>query len=319
MTLQQLLYLAAIAKHRSFTRAAATCKVAQPALSQQIRKLEEELGVRMLERTKRGAELTAAGSEFLTYAEKSLDLLSEGRRRVSDLRALRLGRVRLLCPTSVGTYWLPAVILRFRQRYPAIEIQIYEQAGCTVEHLAETVADVGILQLDPRAEARLDRPVHEEVLFVDEQVLVLPSAHPLARSGNGHQGVVRLSAAAKEPFVLHKAPCGLSLVAARAFLEAGIPPRVTLETSQVEAVCQMVAAGLGVGLMPRAAMQRPRAGIRWRPLTDPTPKRTVGLVWFVDRTLSPAAQGLVEVLREEAARTETLLSARALRPEGPPS
>src|SRR5438876_10980678 len=131
MNLQQLGYFVAVARTRNFTRAAESCFVAQPALSQQIRKLEEELGLPVFERRRRGVDLTVAGTAFHAYAEQVLQLVAEGKQRVSDLQNVRHGVTTLVCLPTVATYWLPPIISKYRQKYPEVEIHIHEHAGCS--------------------------------------------------------------------------------------------------------------------------------------------------------------------------------------------
>lgn len=300
MNLQQLTYFVTVARERNFTRAASLCLVAQPALSQQIRKLEEELGAKLLERG-RGIELTAPGLEFLAYAERVLQLLSEGRQRIADMREFRFGVVSVMCTPTVATYWLPRVILRYRQLYPKVEIRIIEQSGCTAGDLCQTMADVGVVQAIDGEKRRSARPVLTERLFSDELVLVCRADHPLAQARNGAKATpVPLGSLADEAFILSKPPCGMTRVIMKAFADAGVQPRVTLETSQVEAIFEMVGAGLGVGFMPKMAMHRTYPGVIWRPLEKPAPSRVIALAHFADRELSTVAAAFVEVLREVA-------------------
>ncbi|MGH9462302.1 MAG: LysR family transcriptional regulator substrate-binding protein, partial [Vicinamibacteria bacterium] len=258
--------------------------------------------------------------EFLPFAEKVLQLLSEGRRRVADLRELRLGAVTILCAPTIATYWLPQLICRFRALHPGVEIRIHERAGCVSEDLSETIADLGIVQLEPRAvpSRASGRALREDFLFVDEQVLVLPTQHRLARKLPPEE-LLSLAAVADEPFVLHHPPCGLSLVGARAFERAGIRPRVTLETSQIEAVCEMVAAGLGVALMPKMAMMRRRPNLAWRNLTEPKPTRTIGLALFPERSLSPPAAAFADLARDEGKRLAERIADWESRATGRPA
>lgn len=301
MNLQQLTYFVTVARERNFTRAANACFVAQPALSQQVRKLEEELGARLLERSRRGIELTAPGMEFLAYAERVLQLLSEGKQRIADMREFRFGVVSLMCTPTLATYWLPRVIQQFRALYPKVEIRIIEQSGCTPEDLYQTMADVGVVQVEDAGKRRTGRPIQVERLFRDELVLVCPANHSLGATTGTTP--VRLASLAEEAFVLAKAPCGMTRVVAKAFAEAGMQPRVTLETSQVEAICEMVAAGLGVGFMPRMAMHRDYPGVVWRPVARPTPSRTIGLATFADRTPSAVVAAFIDILRAAAAES----------------
>jgi DNA-binding transcriptional LysR family regulator len=299
MTLQQLIYFVTVARERNFTRAAALCHVAQPALSQQIAKLEHALGAPVFVRSKRGIQLTAEGLDFLSYAERCLDLVSEGKRRISDMNQLRLGSVTVLCTPTIATYWLPKSIMRYRQLYPNVELRIVEQPGCAPQDLGESTVDFGIVQIEPKLSSRVCQSVHEEALFVEEQVLVMPVAHPLAGEGRDIDPAIPLASLDGESFILPKAPCGVSGIAARAFVIAGIQPKAVLETNQVEAVCQMVSAGLGIGLIPRMAMANEYSGLHWRSVTAPTLTRTIGIAWCRDRGLSKAAAALVELLKDE--------------------
>jgi len=301
VNLQQLGYFVAVARSRNFTRAAEACFVAQPALSQQIRKLEEELGLPMFERRRRGVDLTLAGTAFLGYAEQVLKLVPASKQRISDLQSVRHGSIAVMCLPTVATYWLPAIISRYRAQYPDIEVNIHEQAGCTPEDFARGMCDMGIVQLgDP--DHREAPETRTERLFVDEQLLVVPASHRLA-GANGLIGpAIPLRDTAGEPFILPKPACGMGRAISQAFSEAGFLPRVRLETSQIEAVCEMVSAGLGVGLMPAMAVGRKNHGVRWRHLKNPVPRRTIALAWDAARSLSPAAAAFIAIVRE-AART----------------
>jgi DNA-binding transcriptional LysR family regulator len=311
MNLQQLTYFVSVAEQKNFTRAAEACLVAQPALSQQIRKLEDELRTPLFERNRRGIELTAAGAAFLKYAENVLQLLSEGKKKVADIREFRQGIVSVMCAPTIATYWLPKVVSRYRSRYPDVEIRIIEKSGCDPNDLNQTMADIGVVQLDGRPAIASPRPLHQERLFADEQVVVFQASHAFAQQAHGARRAIPLSALANEALVLPKPPCALRGIAARAFADVGIQPRVALESSQVEAICEMVAAGLGVGLMPRMAMRRNYPGLRWRSLARPAPSQTIGLAWFADRTWSPAASAFVDALREEAAQSRRSLTCRS--------
>ncbi|MBI3373100.1 MAG: LysR family transcriptional regulator [Betaproteobacteria bacterium] len=313
MNLQQLGYFVAVARARNFTRAAELCFVAQPALSQQIGKLEQELGLPVFERRRRGVDLTVAGTEFLVYAEQVLQLVAEGKQRVTDLRKVRHGVLGLMCLPTVATYWLPMVISRYRQHFPDVEIQIHEYPGCTPHDFGNAIADLGIVQLGEDSGARSNRPVQVERLFIDEQVLIFPATHPLASSGDE---AVSLKAVRGESFILTKPNCGMSRVIAKAFAEAGIQPKVRLETSQVEAVYEMVLAGLGIGLMPAMAMRRDYPNLRWRRIKKPVPSRTIALAWPSDQSRSPAASAFSKIVREVAGQSGTVTDARAVARNG---
>src|SRR6185437_6906552 len=189
MNLQQLGYFVAVARSRNFTRAAETCFVAQPALSQQIRKLEQELGLPVFERHRRGVGLTVAGAAFLAYAEQVLKLVDEGKQRVSDLGKVRHGTITVVCLPTIATYWLPQIISKYRRAYPEVEVQIQERVGCTPEDFCNAIADVGIVQLDEEPAARSSKLVQLERLFVDDLVLVVPKGHRLSTQASDADAV----------------------------------------------------------------------------------------------------------------------------------
>jgi DNA-binding transcriptional LysR family regulator len=246
-------------------------------------------------------DLTLAGTAFLEYAEQVLKLVEESRQRISDLQSVRQGAITVMCLPTVATYWLPAIISRYRARFPDIEVSIHEQAGCTPEDFERAMCDVGIVQLGESD----DRPANgtrTERLFVDEQLLVVPTGHRLAGS-NGAGPAIPLRDTAGEAFILPKPMCGMGRAISKAFSDAGFVPRVRLETSQIEAVCEMVSAGLGVGLMPAMAAGRKNPGVRWRHLKNPVPRRTIALAWDSARSLSPAAAAFVAIVREAAKRS----------------
>lgn len=299
MNLQQLGYFVAVARSRSFTRAAEACFVAQPALSQQIRKLEEELGLPVFERRRRGVDLTLAGTAFLEYAEQVLKLLEESKQRISDLQSVRQGSISVMCLPTVATYWLPPIISQYRAQYPDIDVHIQEHAGCTPEDFSRAVCDVGIVQL-AQSHDRATPDTRTERLFVDEQLLVVPVGHRLAGSAEAIAPAIALRDAAGEAFILPKPTCGMSRTISQAFSDAGFVPRVRLETSQVEAICEMVSAGLGVGLMPAMASGRKNRGVRWRRLRNPVPRRTIALAWDSARSLAPAAAAFIALVRGAA-------------------
>lgn len=317
MNLQQLTYFVAVARSRSFTRAAESCFVAQPALSQQVRKLEEELGLPVFERRRTGVSLTVAGTAFLAYAEEALRLVQEGKQRVGDLKDVRKGVVTITCLPSVATYWLPRVVARFRTEFPDVEISIQERAGCTPEEFQDDdLSDLGILQLSEESQP-VAEALRVERLFTDEQVLILPADHRLASHQGYRSSGVPLRELADEPFVLPGAGCGMTRTIARAFAEARIQPRVRLQTSQIEAIYEMVAAGLGVGMMPMMALHRSYPEVVWRQIAHPSPHRTIVLVTNNAAALTPAAASFAACLRSLAHVTAQIREKRAATQPAP--
>jgi LysR family hydrogen peroxide-inducible transcriptional activator len=302
MNLQQLTYFVAVARTRNFTRAAEACFVAQPALSQQVRKLEEELGLPVFERRPQGVALTAAGTAFLEYAENALRLVQQGKQRVADLREVRSGCVTLTCLPTLATYWLPKVIALHRARFPEAEIVIHEKAGSGPDDFQEGQFDLALVQLAHET-IKQDPCMRVEKMFVDEQMLVLPHGHRLLTEPAYLRRGIPLRELADEPLVLPGVGCGMMRTIAHAFAEARIHPGARIQTSQIEAIYEMVAAGLGVGIMPAMASHRDYPRVTWRRFADPVPQRTIALVTSSTAAPSFAAAALIKEIRALARST----------------
>lgn len=287
MELYQLQYFLEVCRTRNFTRAAERLNLAQPALSEQIRRLETELGARLFDRGRRESVPTAAGMVLEERAKLLLEQAESAARAVSDLEGLRAGRVVVGAIPSVSACLLPGVVGRFRSEYPLVELVLVE--GTSVE-VAEGVEsgrnDLGLVQLPVPMEALRSEAV------LEEDFLVLVST--------GHRFASRKSVAIEdlggEPFVFYKGRARDSaLEACRA---AGFSPRVACETGELDTLRSLVGAGLGVALIPRLAAERGAQGCVSLRVSGEAPRRKLALVWHRKRTQSPASQVFREMLRE---------------------
>lgn len=288
MELHQLRYFLAVARARNFSRAAEQCHVAQPSLSQQIMKLEDELGERLFERTKRDVALTAAGELFRAHAERVLDEVELARDKVREVRGLVRGRVALGALPTVAPYYLPARLRAFAAKYPGIEVVVHEDttAQLAAGVLAKEI-DLALVSL-PVERAGL---VAEE--FFDEELLVaLPEKHPLATKRR-----LVLDDLENEAFILMKEGHCLAGQALTFCRLNGFAPRVSFRSAQIETVLAFVAAGWGVSIVPAMARRRGVAvgGVRYRALAGLT--RSIGVIHRSARPLSHAGRALVEFLR----------------------
>lgn len=286
MELHQLRYFLAVARTRNFSRAAEQCRVAQPSLSQQIMKLEDELGERLFERTKRAVSLTPAGELFRGHAERVLDAVELAGDCVREVRGVLRGRVALGALPTVAPYYLPGRLKAFAASHPGVEVVVHED---TTEQLARAVLakeiDVALVSL-PVERAGL---VAEE--FFDEDLLVaLPTAHPLA----GKRRLV-LDDLANEAFILMKEGHCLAGQALQFCRLNGFAPRVSFRSAQIETVLAFVAAGWGISMVPAMARKAETPGVRYRALAGMT--RSIGIISREARPLSRAARALVDVLR----------------------
>ena len=281
MELRQLRYLDAVARRRSFTRAALDLHVAQSALSQQVGRLERELGVELLRRTTRRVEVTEAGDLVLARARRALAEADGVRADLDALQGLARGTLRLGGVPPVGPVHPAALIADFNRAHPAVAITVREDVAFKLlGELRDGSLDLVLALVDL---ATLDGL--EGVRLRDEElVLVAPPDHALARAR--HVSVERL---ADEPLVAYGAGSAL-----RDALLALVPGgRVVAEANELETVRELTARGLGVTLMPRSVVASHTDRLAIRPLS-PRQALPVSLVWRAGERPTPVAQAFRE-------------------------
>jgi LysR family hydrogen peroxide-inducible transcriptional activator len=298
MELHQLRYFLAVARTKNFSRAAEQCHVAQPSLSQQIMKLEDELGERLFERTKREVSLTPAGDLLRVHAERVLQEVELARDGVREFRGLVRGRVVLGVLPTVAPYFLPQRLRAFSSRFPAVEVVVHED---TTDQLAAAVlakeVDLALVSLPVE---RVGLAAEE---FFDEKLLVaLPARHALAKRPR-----LTFDDLEREAFILMKEGHCLSGQALQFCRINGFAPQISFRSAQIETVLAFVAKGWGVSVVPEMACTRPMRGVRFRTLAGMT--RSIGIIYRKARPLSHASRALVDFLRD-AAEGEPLKPAR---------
>ena len=298
MELHQLRYFLAVARTKNFSRAAEQCHVAQPSLSQQIMKLEDELGERLFERTKREVSLTPAGDLLRVHAERVLQEVELARDGVREFRGLVRGRVVLGVLPTVAPYFLPQRLRAFSSRFPAVEVVVHED---TTDQLAAAVlakeVDLALVSLPVE---RVGLAAEE---FFDEKLLVaLPAGHALAKRPR-----LTFDDLEREAFILMKEGHCLSGQALQFCRINGFAPQISFRSAQIETVLAFVANGWGVSVVPEMACTRPMRGVRFRTLAGMT--RSIGIIHRKARPLSHASRALVDFLRD-AAEGEPLKPAR---------
>ena len=292
MELRHLRYFVAVAEELHFGRAAQKLGMAQPPLSQQIRRLEQELGVLLLQRTKRRVQLTEAGRAFL---EEARETLSQAERAIKAAQRAGRGEVGRLTIGFLGaaTYsLLPSILIAFRHRYPDVEVELHElKTSELIQALRERRIQVGFVRL----------PVEDELLAVEpitrEELLVaLPVRHPLA--SRAHIGFGDL---AEEAFLMpprqlapsfHEQVLDLSR-------QAGFTPKLGAEAIQLQTIINLVAAGMGVTLVPESVQILAGRGVVFKKLPDPPPMVEIAVAWRRD-THSEILSAFLNVVRETA-------------------
>ncbi len=282
MELHQLRYFLAVAKSGNFSRAAENCHVAQPSLSQQILKLERELGEQLFERKSRQILLTSAGELLRQRAERILHEVGEARREIRDAQGTPRGKVNLAALPTIAPYLLPKIIRGFSKRCPKVETVMHEETTDRALHLLENnELDLALVSLpitNPRLEVR--------TLFSEELLLALPRRHPLARKRS-------VSGADLEPekFIFMADTHCLGAQTLQFCYARGFSPQISCRSAQMETVQSLVAAGAGISMVPAMARRR-SPGVSYRSLGKPKPTRTIALLWKKNRHLSRAATEL---------------------------
>jgi LysR family hydrogen peroxide-inducible transcriptional activator len=295
MEMHQLRYVVAVARARNFSRAAEHCHVSQPSLSQQIQKLEEELGERLFDRMKRQAKLTAHGEAFLPRALKILEEVDLARREASDARSLLRGRVIVGVLPTIAPYLLPAVLGDFAKRFPSVEIVAQEETTALLLKLANAC------EIDFAVASRpiQDRRMEVQDLFTEELRLALPPRHSLTR-----KRTVRLADLEKEPFIVMKEGHCLGDQVLNFCERRDLKPTISFRTAQLETIQALVHAGAGISLVPAMAARKKRAGLpEYRSLVSPKPERKIVAIWPKQRPLSRAAN---ELLKQIIAKSKEL-------------
>lgn len=273
MNLRDIYYLVALADHRHFGRAAAACFVSQPTLSTQIRKLEDELGVALVERSPRRVMLTPAGHEAAERACRivaEVEQMKEAARRDQDPEsgAARLGLFPTLAP-----YLLPHVMPAVRTRFPKLELLLVEEkSDVLLARLREGRLDAAILALPID-----DEQLHTEPLFEESFVLALPEAHPLAG-----RAWLRMQDLGEERLLLLEDGHCMREQALEVCHLAGAHEKSEFRATSLETLRQMVAANVGLTLLPALAVKPPVArspDIRLVPFAAPPPSRRIAMVW----------------------------------------
>jgi DNA-binding transcriptional LysR family regulator len=286
MEIHQLRYFEAVARQRSFTRAAEELSVAQPAVSQQIAKLEAELGTRLFHRMKRRILLTDAGEALLPRARRLLAELEETRAELQELTGLQRGHLAIGATPSICTHLLPALLGDFHRRYPGIRLDLRESGSrLLVQALERGDLDLALVILPVRQPALQTQPLRQEHL-----VLVAATTHALA-----DRREVELRELRGVPFVMFREGYDLRDVTLAACRRLGFEPSVAVEGGEMDAVLRLVAAGLGVAVVPEMVVE-PGAGLVGVPISRPHLSRTIALAWRRDRYQSAAALALRELV-----------------------
>lgn len=298
MDFPELEVLISLAQEGSFSRAAEVLNRSQPAVSQALRRLEDELGTPLLDRSSRKVTLTAAGSLLLDYAQRMVLLRQDAFHTLENLRHFKRGVLRLAANESVSLYVLPPLLRAFRKAYQAIKIEVMQFPSSEIPTLLmDQDVDFGFLSF---------RPVHKDLqtqlLFRDELALALFPTHPLA----SHR-VVELELLGRESFIAHLAQTPTRSHLLDLFAREKVPLRIVMELSSIETLKDFVKAGEGIALIPRMCMLKEleRGELVSPPVRGLSIPREVRLVYRGSRSHSIVGKAFLDLVTREYPEQDT--------------
>ena len=287
MNLRHLESFVAVSDYLNFSRAANELNIAQPAVSQQIRALETELGMDLFDRIGKKVTLTEAGRALLPYARQILTLVNAAENEVRERDQLKRGRANLGAPPTVSIHILPTRLMQFKQEWPGLEVMLREAGTQTLLGLIEDgKLDLAIVATDVLPDSVESAPFLEETY-----VLAVSARHPFL----GKRQNVRMADLSAEPFILFSEGYKLREVTLRACRAAGFEPKIALDGGTTQSALEFISAGLGIGLVPELALTESN-GIHAVRISDQNLRRELGIIWLKGRSLSPAARTLRDFL-----------------------
>jgi DNA-binding transcriptional LysR family regulator len=286
MDLRQLRYFQAACRVGNITRAAEQLGVSQPSVTTGIKRLEEELGVRLLSRDRKRISITADGRAFLRRADTILMLASDSAAEMRDRRSQHEGVIRLGITPMLGSVLLPAAFAHFQQEHPRVQVSVVEEGSLSLStHLKQGELDIGIMIISDLPAGLASVPVSQGPICV-----CLPLAHPLAK-----QTRIALDMLRDQPLILF----GEDTYTRRAIEERcsrnGFEPRVVFTSSQIGTVIGLVRQGVGIAFFIEE-IARSQESIAVRAMAEPLELRT-GLAWTKERYLTRAARAFIESFR----------------------
>lgn len=297
--LRQIQSFVVVAGQQNFSRAAEAIGVAQPALSQQIRRLEEELGVVLLDRSNRPVTLTEAGVAFLARAERILAEATLARDDMREFAGAGRGRLVIGALPSLARVSLPAVLSRFHAAHPGIDLVLREETTEQLERLLGLgQLDLALLHAVPglyTGEAS-HRGIVRERLFDEELVAIVAAGHRFAE-----RKALAVKDLRGEGFVLRSRGSGLAHTITTATTAAGFSPVVAAECSSLGTLRSLVSAGVGVSIVARSAAEAPGPPVVVLPLRPSVPSHTAAVAWRSDSRPSAAVEAMLALIREHLA------------------
>ncbi len=290
MDLAQLEIFLSIAEEKSFSRAAEKMLRTQPALSIAIKRLEEELGETLFDRSSKSGALTEAGKILLSYAQRMINLRDEAKEAVGELRGMFRGRLTIGANESTSLYLLPRLLMEYRKRHPQIKIEVYRNVSERIpSEVLERNLDFGFLSYDPMHPALQSLEVNR-----DELVLVVPPKHHLA---NRKQMTVK--ELGEEQFVAHNVKTPSRDRIFELFAQHRTPLNICIELATLETIKEFVQLNAGIAILPRIAVQDEiKSGkLIEIPVKGMKIEKTLRIVYRREQSLSHAAKSFLDIVK----------------------
>lgn len=291
MDFSQLEIFLSIAQEKSFSRAAEKMLRTQPAISIAIKRLEEELGESLFDRSSKAGTLTEAGKILHSYAQRILNLRDEATGAISELRGMYRGRLSIGANESTSLYLLPDLLVKYREQHPRIKIEVYRNVSERIPNeVLERNLDFGFLSFDPQHPSLQSMEVYH-----DELVLVVSPKHHLAKTPQ-----VTVRDLGKESFVAHNVKTPARARIFELFAQNRTPLNISIELATLETIKSFVKNNVGIAILPRLAVQ---ADVAAKQLVEVSVKglkieKTLRIIFRREQTLSHAAKSFLEIVRE---------------------
>ncbi|TCP29719.1 DNA-binding transcriptional LysR family regulator [Scopulibacillus darangshiensis] len=290
MDIKHLQYLIEVTRFNSFSKAADHLFVTQPTISKAIKGLESELGVTLFDRSRKQILLTDAGKIILEQAQVINKAFEDLQIQIDDLSQLKKGHIRVGLPPMIGTHFFPAIIGQFRERYPAISIELVEDGSKkVVDDVENGSLDIGAVVLPT------NETLFHSFSFVKEEIKLI--VHPEHRLAGRKK--VKLSELTDEHFMLFNDDFALHDRIMASCMVAGFQPKVISKSSQWDFIGKMVASKLCVTLLPESKCLELKDDIRVISATEPNVNWELAIIWRRNRYLSYAAKELLKFTKEQ--------------------
>lgn len=298
MDFRQLHYVLKVIEEKSFSKAAKKLYISQPSLSQYILNIEQQLGVRLFDRTTNPLSLTYAGQLYEETAKNILYLKGQLLSQMDDIANLKRGHITIGISPFRSTYFLPNVLPVFQKKYPGIEINLAEGTMAELRDLAISgYTDFSIMTLPVQEELFLYDPIMSEEILVALPPRLL---HQALLNKSQTKPKLNLATLRDEPFIMLKHGQRMNQIALDLCKRAGFKPKIILETKSIEAAHALVAAGMGITFIPDTLVKfgnQPKCPMYFS-IEDPTPTRTIVVAYKKGKYLSKAAQEFISITKD---------------------